>query len=111
MGVQHFGNIAPSHTHAYACGEARVSSPTFSTHKPPVQRGRRALIQAAVSGSSKAERKLREPDGSFGLPLLGESLDWVKDLSSFFAQRHVLILMVWPGELSSTNFAPATCCL
>ena len=123
MGVHRCSDIPSSHNQAYACREARASNPIFSTQKPPLRRSRRALIQAVVTGSSKTERKLREPDGSFGLPLLGESLEWVKDLSHFFAERHVLFLVAWldglssglmdwlGGMSSSTVFAPAVPCL
>lgn len=43
--------------------------------------------------------KLQEPNGSFGLPLLGESLEWRKDLSGFFAERHEKHGMVFKSHI------------
>lgn len=69
------------------CG-ARLLSPMNSALRSTRSRRRTELTRAITTSRSETDTKLREPDGSFGLPLLGESREWLKDLSIFFAERY-----------------------
>ncbi|KAL3151907.1 hypothetical protein ABBQ32_001038 [Trebouxia sp. C0010 RCD-2024] len=72
--------------------------PMSVPQNPKCSRGR-AHIQAITTSRSGTYTKLREPDGSFGLPLLGESMAWLKDISIFFAERHEKHGMVFKSHV------------
>lgn len=76
-----------AHVRLHCCRRTQVSHSACSGLRRSSRPGRIALSCTNATPDSGRNAKLREPNGSFGLPLLGESLEWLKDLSGFFAER------------------------
>ncbi len=50
---------------------------------------RRLLMTYAIADTdTEIGRTPQVPDGTFGVPFLGESVEWLKDMPTFFAARY-----------------------
>lgn len=69
-----------AHTQPQRCRQLQKLS---HTHR---RQAKRPSVTVAVADTRSNAPQL--PEGSFGLPFIGESREWLKDMPGFFADRH-----------------------
>ncbi len=79
-GLQPTTNKHVAHTQPQRC-----SQPQKLRHAHRRQ-AKRPIVTVAVADTRSNASQL--PEGSFGLPFIGESREWLKDMPGFFADRY-----------------------